>query len=483
MTTSATALNVANTTIGVSGLTFQSISSNGAPNGIVLDTTGNSGGLTVAGSGGICTSVTPTCTGGRIQNTSGADGATSGIGVRLINTRSVSLSNMRVDNHQNFAIYGSTVAGFTLSNSVIDGTNGDNVNNPFNEGSIAFSSLTGSATIANTAISGGALNNVLVTNTFGSLNRLTFDAVTIGANGTNGAHGISIQPQTSATINVTVQNSTFTAARDQLFTLNMTGNSIADLSFTGNTLSNNHANIVSGGGGMSLTSGGAVGNTPSLTYTISTNSFRDADGSALLVSKLIDAGTFSGTITNNTIGVAAVANSGSKAGSGIRIITAVQGTHTVSITNNQIRQYNGEGILIQAGGIAQSASGTITHNAALNATITGNTIANPGSLSALAIYGIHLNAGTNSNSGGNPDAYPVCASISSNTIGGSGAGGGDNFILRKRFNASVRLPGYAGANDGTAAAAFVSSNNSNVTGVGSGTGTGSYTGGAACATP
>ena len=40
-----TALNVANTTIGASGLTFQSISSNGGTNGIVLNTTGTLGGL------------------------------------------------------------------------------------------------------------------------------------------------------------------------------------------------------------------------------------------------------------------------------------------------------------------------------------------------------------------------------------------------------------------------------------------------------
>ena len=47
-----TALNVANTTIGADDLTFQSISANGAVNGIVLNTTGSSGGLTVTGTDG-----------------------------------------------------------------------------------------------------------------------------------------------------------------------------------------------------------------------------------------------------------------------------------------------------------------------------------------------------------------------------------------------------------------------------------------------
>ena len=51
-TTSATALNITNTTIGASGATFRSISSNGAASGIVLNNTGAAGGLVVTGDGG-----------------------------------------------------------------------------------------------------------------------------------------------------------------------------------------------------------------------------------------------------------------------------------------------------------------------------------------------------------------------------------------------------------------------------------------------
>ena len=50
-TTTGTALNVANTTIGASGLTFRSISANGAANGIILNNTGALAGLTVTGTG------------------------------------------------------------------------------------------------------------------------------------------------------------------------------------------------------------------------------------------------------------------------------------------------------------------------------------------------------------------------------------------------------------------------------------------------
>src|SRR3712207_3230861 len=48
-TTTGTALNVSNTTIGAGGLNFRSIASNGASSGIVLNNTGATAGLTVTG--------------------------------------------------------------------------------------------------------------------------------------------------------------------------------------------------------------------------------------------------------------------------------------------------------------------------------------------------------------------------------------------------------------------------------------------------
>jgi uncharacterized repeat protein (TIGR01451 family) len=482
-TTTGTALNVTGTTIGANNLEFRSVSANGgSTTGITLNNTGSFGGMKVKGTGSAGS-------GGTIANKTGSDGSTTaGIGIYLENTRNVSLNWMQINDHQNFAIRGNNTVNFTLANSVISGTNGTNESGPYDEGSIYFTELTGAASIADSNISGARLNNIRVLNTSGTLDRIIFNNVTIGANSSFGAHGIILQPQNSAVMKATIQNSRFTSARDQLFMVNLGGSATADLVFTGNTLSNNHPNIVSGGGGMTVTSGGSVAFTPTLTYSITNNSFRDSDGSALLISKLIDAGNFSGTISGNTIGVAAVANSGSKSGSGIRIISAVQGTNTVSITNNQIRQYNGtEGILLMAGGIVQSASGTTTHNAALNATITGNTISNPGSLGALPIYGIHLNSGTNSNTpSGTPDAYQVCTQISGNTITGSGAVGGTDFILRQRFSTTVRLPSYAGGSTDTGAVvSFIQGNNPGIeTGNASVSGSGGgFVGGASCAQP
>ncbi|HEX8409198.1 MAG TPA: putative Ig domain-containing protein, partial [Thermoanaerobaculia bacterium] len=64
-TTTGTALNVANTTIAAAGLKFTSVTQNGGTNGIVLATTGNTGGtINVSGTG-------VTGSGGTIQNTTG----------------------------------------------------------------------------------------------------------------------------------------------------------------------------------------------------------------------------------------------------------------------------------------------------------------------------------------------------------------------------------------------------------------------------
>ncbi|WP_163484723.1 hypothetical protein, partial [Escherichia coli] len=77
---SGTALNISNTTIGASNVTFQDISSSGAPNGIVLNTTGTSGHLAVTGNGS--------------AGTGGTITASTGDGENLTNTQDVNLAWM-----------------------------------------------------------------------------------------------------------------------------------------------------------------------------------------------------------------------------------------------------------------------------------------------------------------------------------------------------------------------------------------------------
>lgn len=126
--TGGVALNVTGTTIGAGGLTFRSIFADGGTNGIVLNNTGASGGLTVSVNGGTC-STAATCTGGAIQNTT--------VAIALTSTTSPSFDRMFIQNTTSAGIYGTEVNGFTFTNGRIDnsGTAGAGIQR---ESNIAF---------------------------------------------------------------------------------------------------------------------------------------------------------------------------------------------------------------------------------------------------------------------------------------------------------------------------------------------------------
>jgi hypothetical protein len=466
-TTTGTALNVSGTTISSDDVTLERVSANGAANAILLSNTGSSGNLVVTGNGGTCTNAnTSGCSGGQIANATGADnsGTTpSGTGIVLNNTLSPSFTRMWIHDASNYAIRGTSVAGFTLANSVINGSNGNNGTTPFDDSSVWFDNLTGSASVTNSHVSGGFEDNFRVVNTSGSLNRITFTSDTIGDNSAAGGNdGVSLESATTAgQLQATVQSSTFTGAGGDLLQYDHNGSGTGDLVLTGNGFSNNHPGIATGGGGLTLTNGGTSGAT---TMSITgANTFRDAVGNALTIAKSTGTSTQSGTFSGNTIGVNAVANSGSAEGDGLKLQTLGQGTDTWTVTNNTIRGYNNFGVELLAGGSATAQGGSV------NATITGNTIDQPGNTAGtlgLPKNGVHLNIGTVPG-----DTYAACAVIGgpgalANSLASAGAdavppaGGGQDVRLRQRQSTTIRLPGYAGAaTDTTAVQNFVAANN------------------------
>jgi hypothetical protein len=339
---------------------------------------------------------------------------------------------------------------------------------------VGFTELTGSASVTNSNISGASEDNFRVVNTSGTLNRITFSSVTVGANSNAlGSDGIFVETQGSAIINVTVQNSFFTSSRGDLlqFTQGSTGS--MDAIITGTAFSDNHPAIVAGGGGVNI--GGTGG---SMTYNISGNSFRDSTSSAFAVSCGNAGVSCVGRIESNTVGVVAVPNSGSTSASGIAVVNSGGGTNTVLINNNQVRQYNNHGILLQTGQ-------TLGNPTNYSATVTNNTISNPGTINT-DFNGIHLNHGTVTG-----ENHTSCVDIRTNTIAGAGTGvtppNNADFRLRQRQATTVRLPGYGGANNNDAAVVtFVSGNQTTVT-TGAASNTvptgGGFTGGPACPTP
>ncbi|MFL6197052.1 MAG: hypothetical protein ACJ75H_22895, partial [Thermoanaerobaculia bacterium] len=331
------------------------------------------------------------------------------------------------------------------------GVNGNN--DVANEGSISFDELTGSASLTNVNISGGWEDNLRLSNTTGTLNRLTLTSCNIGANSASfGNSALNLLASGSAVLKVTAMGCTFTGSRSHhvQFLLNGSGTPNGDLVLTSNSFTQSML-AVAGAGNIFVSSGGN-GN-PTLTYNIQSNTMRNAVGNAINVSKGAGAGNFNGTIDSNIIGVTGVANSGSSQGNGIAIIHVGGGTHTTHITSNSIRRYNNDGILVQVGDNASGGNGTV------NATITGNTVKEPDSF---ALHGLELNVGTTAS-----DAHFVCASIGGTgalkndlTSAGNNGNGGFEMRPRQRQSTTIRLPGYGGAfNDTAAVASFLAGQN------------------------
>jgi hypothetical protein len=427
-TTTATALAVANTTIGASGLTFRRISANGAANGIVLAGTGSAGGLTVSGN------ALPG-SGGTIQNSSGA-------GILLTATRSPRFFWM------------------TVQDSGADGIRG--------------SAVSGSASIANSTVTGSAENHLIITDSSGSLNLTVTGSTFSNTSPITGNDGIHLDANDTASITASVTGSTFDNNRGDhfQFSTNASSSGTNSVTYSSNTLTGDRGAPFGDdlGAGITISTTGSS----DTAFTLASNNIQGAVFPTIgvdLGTASTAGATLSGTINNNTIGNAAVAASGGAESSGIATVGQGAGTLTVAVTNNTIRQNDGfAGIDI----LSRDGSPTI------NATVTGNSIANP---SAGGGNGLLLRNGAITS-----DAGLTCAAITGNSLAGSAVAGLDDFRLRQRFSTTVRLPGYGGAPGNTAAVvAFVQGNNA---GAETGSATvdfpttgGGFVGGAACPTP
>jgi len=458
-TTTGTALNVANTNIGAQNLEFRSISAgtgaSGPANGIVVNDTGAAGGLKVKGTGGAGT-------GGTIQRTTGA-------GILLTSTAGVELSHMNVQNGGDDGIRGATVNGISLTGLSVT-SNG----NAVGESGIEITNLTGSGDMANCTVSGSGEHNVHIANTSGSLSAFNVTNGTFTTtNVTTGGDGFLLENNGSGSMTVSITGSTFTDNKADHFQAASQAGATGTMAvtFSNNVLTTtpaNDPNVI--GGGITVSPTGSL----DLTFTIAGNNIQQAFDEAINLN-LGTASTASasmiGTISNNIVGSPGDVDSGSESGTGITVTSNGAGTTTVSVTGNQVYQYaNPYGILIN---MKEGSSG------GLNATVTGNTVANPGSF---AINGIRVDAGATAG-----DSGTLCAAVTGNTAAGSGPGADADIRLRQRFNTTIRLPGYGGANsDTTAVNSFVAGNNagtdvSSVHNVGGGGG--GFVGGAACPTP
>lgn len=430
--TTGTALNVANTTIGASGLTFQSVSHNGGVSGIVLNTTGASGGLTVTGSGN--TFVGGDNSGGAIQNTTGA-------GISLTSTLSPSFTNMRIQNTAGSGVSGASVTNFTFKNGKIDnsgtGLAAQTSNIAFNtDASGSETNLTGNVTITNNELTNAYFHGISVKNFGGTITDLNVSGNTITSstsisnskgsgiqfNAFGGPGGSTTASISKATINGNIVTNFPSDAGIMVIggnatkggassTMGSAGNPIA---ITNNIISGQSAanrmgtqgilfNVNGTGTGNFNVSGNSVFNT--VGNSISHNVF----GDAVVVSTISNNNVIKGDVAN-TLGTSGIVG-GTSFTTGFSTNTP---SLTVTITGNNITGTDGNGILMVA---RDNATGQ------LNISVKNNTVAAP--LGGVR-PGIRIDAG-NSAAGSDND---VCLDISGNISAGSG--GSEGIGLRKQ---------------------------------------------------
>jgi large repetitive protein len=449
VTTTGTALNVANTTIGASGLTFQSISANGAPNGIVLNSTGSTAGLTVTGTG-------TAGTGGTIQNTTSdgvrltsvgaatsfsfmnltniASGATivAGAGCRFDDVTAACESAFSLDGATNVTIDDVVIdlgdagmegiSGFNVNGLTVTDSQILNVGDADNESAVLLQSLSGTVLFEDLLIDDPTEYGMRINQVAGNAN-ITLRRVTIQNNintfgesafqifvfaGTtnlliddsdflNTDAGIHGNTQNSATLNMTVQNSVFNENRSLPHGINFTTGdaSTGRLLATGNTIT-----------GCAVLANCSLG--------------IDLDAST---SSTLDATIMNNTITNTGIG------------GGIEFLVNENASGRATISNNTITLPGVDRI----GMNFQARSVTVTGTGRLDLNLTGNTISGVDS-TIFGFSGMNFQSGA---SGVLVHNNTVCANITGNTVNGNTGNGSLAYTFRQRVSTIFQMQGVS----------------------------------------
>lgn len=441
---SGTALNVVNTTIGASNLTFQSISSGNNTaaadpvSGIILNNTGSSGGLIVTGTDGADAGTTAdTGTGGTIQNTTGD-------AIVLNSTQAVSLNGLTVTNATGGSwidadnVTGLTLVNLNANNSFAHGIDGTNITNLVilegkyegggtlqgiaNVNGINITNLLGTSSITDATFERAntvqfRVNNNTATNFNGTPDTLTVSGTTWQNQNVSPFHGdhLSVSADTGGNFKLIVNNT------DGVNTFKTGGIAVQAAGAGSGKMTADISGIVSGGtlaSGNNNTAGVAIIGTASSTVTFNVHDNTTlGTGSVGMTFNDFTSGSFSGTIQNNSI--THIAGPGTDAlqivshGDGNGVGTP-DGVATIAVLNNTIVGNFQRGIRAQAA----------FDQAVLNLNITGNTV-----------HGTDV-----STSGG----LPVALRAIEVEVGGSGGTTSDKIFLNLENNHAWMDNGNAG---------------------------------------
>lgn len=374
--TNGAALNVANVAIGASGLTFKSIATNGGTNGIVLNNTGATAGLTVTGDGN--TSVGGNSSGGVIQNTTNH-------GISLTSTLSPSFTNMSIHDIARNGINGTGVVNFTFDNGQITNT-GTGAVDQYNESAIAFvdaavtaNTVSGNVTITDSLISGARRNAIMIETWNGTISN-----VNISNNTLSGASAAAaLKNATLATtsdiqdaIHVFAQGSASQTSHITTGTIN--NNTISGFEFfSGGIFIGGNGIRVAGGSGNGSNATVATLGSAANPIVITGNDVDDVGSNAIAVSFNGQNGLSNFNIHHN----GTVANPMSNAeGLGISVFFGGSGTFSALVNNNAVNN-NGPTVHAGSSGIAvqldDGPAGLANSTGVATIHVNNNTVTNP----------------------------------------------------------------------------------------------------------
>ena len=406
-----------NTTIGASGLTFRSISANGAANGIVLTNTGTTGGLTVTGSGS--TTQGGDNSGGTIQNTTGH-------GIALSNTTGPSFRNMLLLNTGDSGVNGTQVNGFSFTDGTITGAgNASDENSITFDDSLTTANLTGVVTITNNVISQTEAEGIDILNFAGTITSANVSGNAFSDTGDVATPGSAVSliasgtPTTAGSITrATLTNNTITNFRAGVGFQVRAGNVNAGGPAGHAGIAGSATDVIAITGNLMDGGTGGIGNQPDRFVTggvsgIGQGNFNVSNnGTAANRIRNIDCiaielqadgpVNLTTTVQNNFINVnSAVGCAGLAIGTDDPLNMGA-GTHTTIISGNNVMGTDGPGIFV----IIRDSGST------MNARILNNTVAAPITTNA-ARAGIRIDSGS---AEGNTR---LCVEISGNTTAGS----------------------------------------------------------------
>ena len=393
-TTSGTAVSL-NGTGGT--LSFTSVSSNGAVNGISLANT--TGSFTVTGDGG-----------GSSNGSGGTIQSSTGYGVTIATAVNVSLGYMNIQNSGDAGIRGTGITNFTLNRSNVTNNGNSTSDDGLQLGDVSGSTVgvTGTLTISNSNISGSAHNNVHIRNTSGTISSIAVTNSTFNnLNDTFGANSFLFEASGTSTLTGGgITGSTFSANSPQrgleiqahdtatVGTLTVSGNAFTDNGIHASFTQDGSANLT-----FKFLNNGTAAN-PMVTASLSAVNVFSSSAST--------GGTVVGTISGNFIGNAAVTGSGSATGSGIRVLGQGRTAMTLLIDGNTVHQTpQARAIDLQFLGSTTSGLGIVSTN---DVTITNNNAATDGTPADFPLAAIFLSA----DSQGSP--AKVRADIRGNTV-------------------------------------------------------------------